>query len=385
MTMIDAEVVRPGPLERAEWGAFIDGAFVPVGQSPTFEVREPSTGAPLARVVAGDAALVDDAVRSARSALPAWRALSGRQRGAYLRQVAERIRANADELAVLVSREIGKPKRDALANDVFVQLRLFRLLRRSRRYVARRDHRPGSDRDQGALRALRRRRGILPFNWPPIHFAKKCAPALITGNTVVIKPGEQAPLTVLRLVEIANEVLPPGVLNAVPGLGPGAALAGHPHVERISFTGATATGRSVLESAAQNLTYATMELGGKNALMVLAGRRSRPRRRRSPSRACSTTRARHARPRLASSSSTSLLRRLPGEFTAAAASLVVGDGLDAEDRYRTDGRRATSAIACWPTCRPRSTRAPASLDQGTVPAERRTPTVTGTRRRCSPT
>ncbi len=110
---------------------------------------------------------------------------------------------------------------------------------------------------------------ILPFNWPPIHFAKKSAPALITGNTVVIKPGEQAPLTVLRLLEIANEVLPPGVLNAVPGLEAGAALAGHPAVERISFTGATATGRRVLETAAQNLTYATMELGGKNALMVL--------------------------------------------------------------------------------------------------------------------
>ena len=92
---------------------------------------------------------------------------------------------------------------------------------------------------------------------------------MITGNTVMIKPGEQAPLTVLRLVEIANEVLPPGVLNAVPGLAAGAALAGHPKVERISFTGATATGRRVLETAAQKLTYATMELGGKNCLIVL--------------------------------------------------------------------------------------------------------------------
>ncbi|RZI79790.1 MAG: aldehyde dehydrogenase, partial [Microbacterium sp.] len=110
---------------------------------------------------------------------------------------------------------------------------------------------------------------ILPFNWPPIHFAKKCAPALAAGNAVIIKPGEQAPLTVLRMVEIANEVLPPGVLNAVTGIAAGAGLAGHRGVQRITFTGATATGRRVLQSAAENLTFATMELGGKNALIVL--------------------------------------------------------------------------------------------------------------------
>ena len=89
------------------------------------------------------------------------------------------------------------------------------------------------------------------------------------GNTVVIKPGEQAPLTVLRLTEIANEVLPPGVINAVSGMSAGAALVAHPRVERISFTGSTATGRKVMEGAAKNLTFATMELGGKNALLVL--------------------------------------------------------------------------------------------------------------------
>src|SRR5690606_33933720 len=106
-------------------------------------------------------------------------------------------------------------------------------------------------------------------NWPPIHFAKKLAPALAAGNTAVIKPGEQAPLTVLRLTEIVNQVLPTGVVNAVPGRPAGAALSRHPKVERISFTGATATGRAVLRSAAENITFATMELGGKNALIVL--------------------------------------------------------------------------------------------------------------------
>ena len=110
---------------------------------------------------------------------------------------------------------------------------------------------------------------ILPSTGRPFTSPRSARPALAVGNTVVIKPGEQAPLTVLRLVEIANEILPPGVINAVSGVGAGAALASHPRVERISFTGATATGRKVMASAAKNLTYATLELGGKNALLVL--------------------------------------------------------------------------------------------------------------------
>ncbi len=133
--------------------------------------------------------------------------------------------------------------------------------------------------DQGPIEAVYEPYGvvaaILPFNWPPIHFAKKCAPVLAAGNTVVVKPGEQAPLTVLRLVEIANEVLPPGVINAVSGLEAGPALTAHPLVERISFTGATATGRRVLQTAAENITFATMELGGKERRHGAGGRRSR--------------------------------------------------------------------------------------------------------------
>src|SRR5882757_6825502 len=157
--------------------------------------------------------------------------LSGRQRGAHLREVADHIRSHADELAELVSRENGKPKRDALANDVAFSSNCFDF------FAGLGDTLPGEIIDQGPIetRVIYEPYGvvacILPFNWPPIHFAKKGAPALVTGNTVVIKPGEQAPLTVLRLVEIANEVLPPGVLNAVPGIAAGAVLATHPAVE----------------------------------------------------------------------------------------------------------------------------------------------------------
>ncbi|CAN5305924.1 betaine-aldehyde dehydrogenase [soil metagenome] len=327
MTMTDTDVSRPGPLDREAWGAFIDGGFVPFGEHATFEVIEPSTARPLARFFSADAALVDRAVKLARAALPAWRALSGRQRGAYLRQVADHIRAHADELGELVSRENGKPKRDALANDVSFSSNCFDF------FAGLGDSLPGEIIDQGPIetRVLYEPYGvvacILPFNWPPIHFAKKGAPALITGNTVGIKPGEQAPLTVLRLVEIANEVLPPGVLNAVAGLQAGATLAGHPQVERISFTGATATGRRVLETAAQNLTYATMELGGKNALMVfpdadldLAVQVSIEGMFYNQGEACTST----ARILVQDSVYDEFLEK----FAAAAESLVVGDGLD---------------------------------------------------------
>ena len=171
-----------------------------------------------------------------------------------------------DELG---AREVGKPKRDALRVDVVSCHSSFDY------YAGLVQSVHGVRLDQGPIeaRVVYEPYGvvaaILPLNWPPIHFSKKCAPALAVGNTVVVKPAEQAPLTVLRLVEIVNQALPPGVINAVNGIGAGAALASHRRVERISFTGATATRRKVMESAATNLTFATLELGGKNARLVL--------------------------------------------------------------------------------------------------------------------
>jgi acyl-CoA reductase-like NAD-dependent aldehyde dehydrogenase len=256
--------------ERKLWGAFIGGAFVEAGHLPTFAVHEPATGDEIARVVNADAAVVDRAVRDARRAYEqTWRHMPPRERGHLLGQVAARIRANADELAELEAREVGKPRRDAQRFDVSFSHACFDY------FAGLADTLHGEILNQGPIeaRVVYEPYGvvaaILPFNWPPIHFSKKSAPALAAGNTVVIKPGEQAPLTALRLVEIANEVLPPGVVNAVPGISAGPALAAHPLVERISFTGATSTGRRVLQTAAENVTFATMELGGKNALLVL--------------------------------------------------------------------------------------------------------------------
>jgi acyl-CoA reductase-like NAD-dependent aldehyde dehydrogenase len=255
---------------RPVWAPFIGGEFIDTDGAETFEVLEAATGRLMARVVAATDEMVDRAVLDSRRAYEqVWRPLSPRERAALMREVAVRIREHSEELAELVAREMGKPKRDALRVDIVSSHTSFDY------YAGIADTVRGEILDQGAIeaRVVYEPYGvvaaILPFNWPPIHFSKKSAPALAVGNTVVIKPGEQAPLTVLRLVEIANEVLPPGVINAVSGIHAGAALASHPRVERITFTGATATGRKVMESAAKNLTYATLELGGKNALIVL--------------------------------------------------------------------------------------------------------------------
>lgn len=252
------------------WTSIVDGKKVFPAVQETFSVMEPPTGLEIAKVVNADADVVAQAVASSRAAYEnSWGILSPRERSALMRQVARKLQEHADELADLEAMEVGKPKRDAGRFDVAFSFACFDF------YAGLSDTLHGEILDQGPIEAriIYEPYGvvaaILPFNWPPIHFAKKSAPALAAGNTVIIKPGEQAPLTVLRMTELANEVLPPGVLNAVTGINAGPLLVGNKDVERITFTGATATGIKVLKAAAENLTFSTMELGGKNALMVL--------------------------------------------------------------------------------------------------------------------
>ncbi|GGP00480.1 aldehyde dehydrogenase family protein [Wenjunlia tyrosinilytica] len=253
----------------AVWSGYIGGWLATDG-ADTFDVHESATGNLLATVAASSDLEVARAVAEARRAYEEyWRHTTPRERSSLMRQVAQVIREHADEIAELEAREVGKPKRDALRFDVAYSSSAFDF------YGGLAETLHGEIVDSGPIEARIKYEpygvvaAILPFNWPPLHFSKKCAPALAAGNTVVIKPGEQAPLAVLRMVELANTVLPPGVLNAVTGVTAGPALTANPLVERITFTGATATGRAVLRSAAENLTFSTMELGGKNALIVL--------------------------------------------------------------------------------------------------------------------
>jgi acyl-CoA reductase-like NAD-dependent aldehyde dehydrogenase len=241
------------------------------GPAHAFAVHDPATGREIATVRGGGPAEVDAAVRRARAAYDTtWRHVGARERGALLVECSRLLRAHADELAELESWEMGKPRHIARDFDIQFCVTSFAF------FGGLADKLPGAAIDLGPVLARTVHEpygvvaGIIPFNWPPIHTAGKSAPALAAGNCVLLKPPEQDPLTIMRIVELLQGVLPSDVLQVVPGAGPeaGAALAGHPLVEHLSFTGSTATGRAVLKLAADAMTPAVLELGGKNPLLV---------------------------------------------------------------------------------------------------------------------
>ena len=241
-------------------------------QRHRIEIRNPATGAVFAVIDGCGGTEADAAVRAAHAAFSGtWRQTPAARRAALLRAAAELIGEHADELARLETRENGKPYPQSRHMDMEACIGSFRFfadLIESRQPdvtmlgpIVSTEHLVPF----GVVAA------ILPFNWPPIHFGAKVAPALAVGNSVVLKPGEQAPLTAMRLAELVGSLLPDDVLSVVPGgAEAGAALAGHPLVGMISATGSPQTGRSILASAAANLTPALLELGGKNPLIVFA-------------------------------------------------------------------------------------------------------------------
>lgn len=212
---------------------------------------------------------MDQAVRAAHAAQRDWQQRPARERGRCLRRVADVIRSHAYEIAALESLEMGKPITQARQFDVEAAITIFEYFASVVEVL------PSHARDYGpvfdvtTLEPYGVIAGIVPFNWPPIHTAGKTAPALAVGNSIVLKPPEQAPSVVLRMVDLINSALPEDLVHAVPGGGAvGAALAGHPLVGKVSFTGSPTTATAVLRTAAENLTPTLMELGGKNPLLV---------------------------------------------------------------------------------------------------------------------
>ncbi len=214
--------------------------------------------------------------RSARrgEAFPGWARIAAASRGRLLDRLADAIEDHADELARLESTDTGHPLRDSTVLDVPRTAATFRY------FAGMADKVEGSviPVDPGFLNyVLRGPVGvvgqIVPWNFPLMFCGWKLGPALAAGNTVVMKPAELTPLTSLRLAELVAEVgFPPGVVNIVPGLGStaGAAIAAHPGIAKVSFTGSTATGRRVVEASAGNLKRLHLELGGKGANIVFA-------------------------------------------------------------------------------------------------------------------
>ncbi|HEV3172534.1 MAG TPA: aldehyde dehydrogenase family protein [Actinocrinis sp.] len=238
-------------------------------ESDRFAVENPAYGTVLAYVQGAGPDEVDKAAHAAQAGFERWSRRSAIERGTLLLEAARVIRENADELAALESAENGKPVRYARAFDIETCIAIFEFFGRAVRVFH------GEARDSGTMLDFTEQvpygvvGAIVPFNWPPIHTAGKIAPALAAGNAVLIKPGEQAPLASMRVAELVRQVLPDDVVHVVPGRAEtGAAIASHPLVRKISFTGAPTTGTAVIRSAAANLTPTLMELGGKNPFVV---------------------------------------------------------------------------------------------------------------------
>ena len=252
-------------------GHLIAGEEVGSSSGETFEDIDPATAEPLASLARGDRDDVDRAVRAARDAQPRWSETDPFERGRILQRVGELVEAHADELAELEARDVGKPRREA-ERDIGLAVRTWIY------WAGWPTKLTGTTNpaDPGVFSyTLREPVGVVgaitPWNFPLVIASWKLAPALACGNAVVHKPAEEAPLSALRLAELALEAgVPPGAWNVVTGeADAGAALAAHDGVDKVSFTGSTEVGREIQRAAAVNLKRLTLELGGKSANIVL--------------------------------------------------------------------------------------------------------------------
>ncbi len=258
-------------------GVFIDGRFAPAASGATFDNINPATGRSLGAVASGEAADIDRAVASARQAFRAgsWAHQEPKSRKRVLQRLADLMLEHRDELALLETLDTGKPISDSLAVDIPSAANCIRWYAEAVDKI----YDEVAPTGPRALATITREPmgvvgAIVPWNFPLLMASWKIGPALASGNSLVLKPSEKSPLTALRVAELAVEAgLPPGVFNVVPGFGQtaGSALAGHMDVDCIAFTGSTATGKLVMQLAAQsNLKKVSLECGGKSPNIVLA-------------------------------------------------------------------------------------------------------------------
>ncbi|MHB1024853.1 MAG: aldehyde dehydrogenase family protein [Desulfobacteria bacterium] len=260
-----------GASVRKEYDHFIGGTWRKSGSGKTIDVLNPATGDLLTRVAAGDSRDVDAAVAVAREAFVTWGKTTPIERQGIMLEIANRIQKRARDYAEMETMNVGKPIRETANIDIPLAIDHYRYFAGVLRNI------------QGLTQSidpnmlhltLREPLGvvghILPWNFPLLLAAWKLAPSLAAGNTVVMKPAEQTPVTLLEFADDLRDILPPGVLNVVTGYGPdaGAPLASHPGIRKVSFTGETTTGRLILQYASENIVPATMELGGKSPHII---------------------------------------------------------------------------------------------------------------------
>ena len=258
---------------------FINGEFVDALSGKTFETSNPATGVVLANIAEAGAGDVDLAVKAARAAFEdgsPWRKMSPRDRSRVLYKLAELIRTNLEELSELETLDTGKPIFESSKFDIPQAADCFEYYAGWPTKITG-DTIPTTQGGDALVYTLREPIGvcgqIIPWNFPLQMLSWKVAPALACGNTIVLKPAEQTPLTALRFAELTVEAgLPPGVFNVVTGFGPttGAAMVEHPGIDKIAFTGSVEVGKEIMKTAAKTLKRVSLELGGKSPNIVLA-------------------------------------------------------------------------------------------------------------------
>ncbi|WP_067856586.1 aldehyde dehydrogenase [Nocardia shimofusensis] len=256
----------------ARYDNFIGGDWKPPVEGRYFENSSPVDGQVFTEVARSSAADVELALDAAHGAADAWGATSASERANILNKIADRIEANLESLAVAETWENGKPVRETLAADLPLAVDHFRYFAGAVRAqeggisevdsdtIAYHFHEPLGVVGQ-----------IIPWNFPILMATWKLAPALAAGNAVVLKPAEQTPASILKVVELIADLLPPGVLNVVNGFGieTGKPLASSPRVAKVAFTGETTTGRLIMQYASENIIPVTLELGGKSPNIFL--------------------------------------------------------------------------------------------------------------------
>lgn len=248
---------------KKKYDLYIDGKFTKPINGEYFDTINPSDHKKIASIAEASDKDVDKAVKAARKAFKSWSALTGRERGKYIFRIARLIQERAREFAVIESLDGGKPIRESRDIDIPLAANHFFY------YAGWADKLSYAfpNRTPKPLGVVGQ---IIPWNFPLLMAAWKIAPALATGNTVVLKPAETTPLTALKLAEIIHESgIPKGVVNIITGAGEtGAAIVNHPDIDKIAFTGSTRVGKYILKATADTDKKLTLELGGKGANII---------------------------------------------------------------------------------------------------------------------
>ena len=252
---------------KSQYENFIGGKWVPPVKGQYFDNVTPITGKPFCKIPRSTAEDIELALDAAHAAKDAWGKTPVAQRARVLNKIADRMEENLETIAVAETWDNGKPVRETLAADIPLAIDHFRYfagcIRAQEGSLGELDETTVAYQFHEPLGVVGQ---IIPWNFPILMAVWKLAPALAAGNCVVLKPAEQTPAGILVLLELIQDLLPPGVLNVVNGFGleAGKPLASNKRIAKIAFTGETTTGRLIMQYAAQNIIPVTLELGGKS-------------------------------------------------------------------------------------------------------------------------